>query len=324
MKKCKTNRSLVKCIFLGLITLGIYDLAVAVRMGSDLNRVQKQLGIPGKRVMNYIGACFLSIITLGIPLFIWSIRVPNRVYLYADKTQVEKRGSCKAYFLISILLCWTLIAPLIVTSQLLKTMNNVCKWYNAQIEPQPMAAQPAPAQPAEQPQQLEAKEEPEEIEVLEAKEPEQPKEEPQEQPQPEEQPAPVEEQPTPVEEQPKEEPAEPAEQPKKEEKPAPAKKAEPVKKEPAKKPAPAKKAEPKKEEAKKEPAKKPSGGAAYHVSKRASDNKWQVFIAGSDKVIKLFNTKVEAEAWVNEKAESTGRTVLVHASKGKKKGKIQK
>ena len=109
-------------------------------------------------------------------------------------------------------------------------------------------------------------------------------------------------------------------------KPAPAAKPAEKKPEPAKKPAPAKPAE--KKPAEKKPAEKaaskPAGGAAYHVSKRASDNKWQVFIAGSDKVIKLFNTKTEAEAWVNEKAESTGRAVLVHASKGKNKGKIQK
>ena len=348
MKKCKTNRRLVKCIFLGLITLGIYNLAVSVRLGSDLNRVQKQLGIPGKKVMNFIGACFLSIITLGIPLFIWSIRVPNRVYLYADKAGVQKRGSCKSFFLVSILLCWTIIGPLIVMSKLLKTANNVCKWYNDQIE--------APAQPVEQPMeqiaggeeqpanqdeipsQFEGLEEPkEEIEVLDLKEApkEQPKEEPKEQPAPEqpkeepkEQPAPEQPKEEPkmedfeLEEEPKEEPKEeqqPAEEPK--EQPVAAKKAEPVKKEPAKKPAPAPKKEPAKKE---EPKKGPSANAAYHVSKRASDGKWQVFIAGSDKVIKLFNTKVEAEEWVNEKAESTGRTVLVHASKGKSKGKIQK
>lgn len=335
MKKCKTNRRLVKCIFLGLITLGIYNLAVAVRLGSDLNRVQKQLGIPGKKVMNFIGACFLSIITLGIPLFIWSIRVPNRVYLYADKAGVQKRGSCKAFFLVTILLCWTIIGPLIVMSKLLKTANNVCKWYNDQIE--------APAQPAEQPMeqiaggeeqpanqdeipsQFEGLEEPkEEIEVLDLKEApkEQPKEEPKEQPAPEQPKEEPKMEDFELEEEPKEEPKEeqqPAEEPK--EQPVAAKKAEPVKKEPAKKPAPAPKKEPAKKE---EPKKGPSANAAYHVSKRASDGKWQVFIAGSDKVIKLFNTKVEAEEWVNEKAESTGRTVLVHASKGKSKGKIQK
>ena len=317
MKRCVTNRSLVKCIFLGIITLGIYDLVVTVRMGSDLNRIQKQLGIPGKKVMNYIGACFLSLITLGIPLIIWSIRVPNRVYLYANKTQVEKKGSCKAFFLISILLCWTIIAPLIVLSQLLKTMNNVCKWYNAQLDA------------ANQPAQVHVQEQQEEVVALEAKEPEQVEEAPaQEEAAPveekveeapvqeeqQEEAAPAEEQ---VEEAPAEEKAEekaPVEEKKEATKPAAAKK--PVaKKEPAKK-------EPAKKEA--APAKKPATGGAYHVSKRKEDNKWQVFIAGSDKVIKLFDTKVEAEAWVNEKAESTGRTVLVHASKGKNKGKIQK
>ena len=61
---------------------------------------------------------------------------------------------------------------------------------------------------------------------------------------------------------------------------------------------------------------------AYHVSKR-EDGKWQVKIGGSDKVIKLFNTKPEAEKWTKETAENTGRGVLVHASKGKNKGKIQ-
>lgn len=59
----------------------------------------------------------------------------------------------------------------------------------------------------------------------------------------------------------------------------------------------------------------------YHVSKRASDNKWQVFIKGSDKVIKLFDTKVEAESYCEKMAKNQGATLLVHNSKGAKKGK---
>lgn len=62
----------------------------------------------------------------------------------------------------------------------------------------------------------------------------------------------------------------------------------------------------------------------YHVSKRASDGKWQVFIKGSDKVIKLFPTKKEAEDYCGKMAENQGATLQVHASKGKSKGKIQK
>ena len=98
-------------------------------------------------------------------------------------------------------------------------------------------------------------------------------------------------------------------------KPAAKPAAKPAKKEakPAAKPAP-------KKEAKPAPKK---NGASYHLSKRASDNKWQVFRAGSDKVIKLFNTKAEAEEYVKKMAENQGVAVHTHASKGKNKGKIQ-
>ena len=98
-------------------------------------------------------------------------------------------------------------------------------------------------------------------------------------------------------------------------KPAPAKK-------PAAKPAP-KKAEPAKKPAPKAAPKKagPSANASYHLSKR-EDGKWQLFITGSDKVIKTFATK--AEAYAKERAENTGRAILAHNSKGANKGKIAK
>ena len=98
-----------------------------------------------------------------------------------------------------------------------------------------------------------------------------------------------------------------------------------AKKEAPKKEAP-KKAEPKKAAPKKaEPKEAPKKNtASYHLSKRASDGKWQVFRAGSDKVIKLFNTKAEAEEYVKKMAENQGVAYLTHASKGKNKGKIQK
>ena len=101
-------------------------------------------------------------------------------------------------------------------------------------------------------------------------------------------------------------------------KPAPAKK-------PAAKPAP-KKAEPAKKPAPKKPEPKkaaPSANASYHLSKR-EDGKWQLFITGSDKVIKTFATKAEGEAYAKERAENTGRAILAHNSKGANKGKIAK
>lgn len=100
-------------------------------------------------------------------------------------------------------------------------------------------------------------------------------------------------------------------------KPAPAKK-------PAAKPAP-KKTEPAKKPAPKAAPKKagPSANASYHLSKR-EDGKWQLFITGSDKVIKTFATKAEGEAYAKERAENTGRAILAHNSKGANKGKIAK
>lgn len=62
----------------------------------------------------------------------------------------------------------------------------------------------------------------------------------------------------------------------------------------------------------------------YHVNKRAEDSKWTIKFAGGEKVIKLCNTKEEAVAYANKLAENQGGVVLVHASKGANKGKIQK
>ena len=76
--------------------------------------------------------------------------------------------------------------------------------------------------------------------------------------------------------------------------------------------------------AKKAAPAKPSGTKVYHVSKRASDNMWKVSIAGSDKVIKLFKTKVEAEEYCEKMAINQGATLQVHNSKGANKGKIAK
>lgn len=91
-------------------------------------------------------------------------------------------------------------------------------------------------------------------------------------------------------------------------------KAKPAPKKVAPKKVAPKKAAPK---AKKEPTR------VYHVAKR-EDGKWQVKFAGGDKAIKLFDTKVEAEAAAKEMAKNQNGAVLTHASKGKSKGKIQK
>ncbi|MGM9873713.1 MAG: DUF2188 domain-containing protein [Bacilli bacterium] len=60
----------------------------------------------------------------------------------------------------------------------------------------------------------------------------------------------------------------------------------------------------------------------YHVSKRKEDDKWQVIGKGDTKAIKLFKTKAEAEEYAKKMAKNQEGAVLIHASKGKNKGKI--
>ena len=60
----------------------------------------------------------------------------------------------------------------------------------------------------------------------------------------------------------------------------------------------------------------------YHVKK--VDGKWEIRLKDGLKTIKTFDTKVEAVRWAKIHAESQGGTVLIHASKGKNKGKFIK
>ncbi len=104
----------------------------------------------------------------------------------------------------------------------------------------------------------------------------------------------------------------------------PKEKKAPAKKKTAKKKAPAK-AEEKKEE---KPTRATqtviltnedgqSYAKAYHVSRRAELNKWQVKATGSKKVLKLFNTQKEAIEYAESLAKSNGASVRVHSKAGK-------
>ena len=70
--------------------------------------------------------------------------------------------------------------------------------------------------------------------------------------------------------------------------------------------------------------KKSAPTKVYHVSKRAEDGKWALKFAGGSKVIKLFDTKVEAEEAAKKMGANQDATVLIHNSKGAKAGKIAK
>lgn len=302
IKKCATNRFWLKYFLLTIITLGIYSLVFWVRFGKDLNRIKEKAGFEGKNLMNYIGALFLGIITLGIVPFVWVIRAILRTYHAADELKVQKHGSVALVIIFNTLLSWTLVCPIIAMHKYYKTMNNICKWYNEQLEA-PAAIEETPAPVAEEPAAIPAVEETPVIA---------------EQPTPvEETPAPVAEEPAPVvEEKPVEEKVVPAK------KPAPKKPAPAAKKPAAKKPAPAKKEKPAPAPIPAEKENKPSGVGAngakiYHISKRKDDGKWQVKFANGSKAIKLFDTQAEAIDYAKTLAKNQEGSIRIHSVKGK-------
>ena len=59
----------------------------------------------------------------------------------------------------------------------------------------------------------------------------------------------------------------------------------------------------------------------YFVKK--VEGRWQVILREGSKVIKYFDTKVEAEEFARTTAKNQNGTFLVHAAKGKNKGKFQ-
>lgn len=80
---------------------------------------------------------------------------------------------------------------------------------------------------------------------------------------------------------------------------------------PAAKPAPAKPAPAKAAPAKKEVS------HDYHVSLDKTKKKWKVFNAGSDKVIKLFDTQAEALTYAKGLAKNNDGHVMLHGVDGK-------
>lgn len=65
---------------------------------------------------------------------------------------------------------------------------------------------------------------------------------------------------------------------------------------------------------------KKEGPTTYHVSKRDNDGReWKVFIQGSNKVIKLFDTQQEALDFALKlcKNKNDGSHVCLHGLKGK-------
>ena len=156
MSSLKTNRGVIKLIFLSGITFGIYTLFFISKLAKDLNKVCDG---DGKRNAGLIKLILLSAITFGIYGIVWWCKAAGRISAYGKRNNVNVSTSVGNFILWSTLGCLLFcLGPMIAMGKLLKSMNKICK--HAQeaeraaaavvVEEAPAEEAPAEEAPAEE------------------------------------------------------------------------------------------------------------------------------------------------------------------------------
>ncbi len=158
--KLPTKRSLVKMIFLSIVTLGIYPIVIWSRLVSEVNMVASRYD--GERSMSFFGMALLCPLTLGIHSLVWMHKLCRRIGAELNRRGVDYSFGAKDFwiwnFLMSILygICmgviavltsigfdlyivlWlllavaliTLVGPFVFLHKLMKAMNKLNEDYN--------------------------------------------------------------------------------------------------------------------------------------------------------------------------------------------------
>ncbi len=129
----KTNRSLVKVIFLSLITCGIYELWFWSTVGEDLNIL-----VPtGKRTMHFLLISLIfSYLTLGIAPLVWMHRISNKAGDACRMRGINYDFGAGTFWLWGVLGSLIVVGPFIYLHKLCTAMNLACNSYNASLNNQ--------------------------------------------------------------------------------------------------------------------------------------------------------------------------------------------
>ena len=124
----KTNRSLAKFIFLGIVTLGIYPIVVMYESTESLNLIAQR---DGRKTMNYLlTVLLLTPITAGIYSMIWSHGIANRIGDESSRRGFGRMVSASDFWIWNILGTLIIVGPFIYLHKFLKAMNSISASYN--------------------------------------------------------------------------------------------------------------------------------------------------------------------------------------------------
>lgn len=123
------KRGLVKIVLLSIITFGIYGLIHVCGIVKDLNKCRQGHG-ETKKSMNPIGVVFLSVITLGIVPIVWGHRLTKRMSDELEYRDISYSLKEWHYWVYEILLCETVVCPIIYLHKLIKASNLINNHHN--------------------------------------------------------------------------------------------------------------------------------------------------------------------------------------------------
>ena len=126
--KLPTGRSLVKMIFLSLITFGIYGIVIYTRISEEINIVASRAD--GKRTMNFWLMIWLTSITCGIYALVWHHGLSERIGNELKRRGYDYKFGAGTFWLWNILGSLILIGPFVYCHKLMKAMNMINTSYN--------------------------------------------------------------------------------------------------------------------------------------------------------------------------------------------------
>lgn len=123
-----TGRSLLKMIFLGLITGSIYNLVIFDKIVTELNIVASRYD--GRRTMPFFSMVLLGPITFCIYPLVWYHGLCNRIGCELNRRGIDYKFSASTYWLWNWLGSLIIVGPFVFQHKLMKAMNKLNEDFN--------------------------------------------------------------------------------------------------------------------------------------------------------------------------------------------------
>lgn len=124
-----TDRSFLKFVLLGLITLGLYSIYVTDQAGKSLNTIAADAD--GKRTMNYwLLALVIAPLTLGIGQLVWNNNFSNRIGLNMQAYGLKPKVKASTFWLWGVLGALIIVGPFVYAYKWINALNELCESYN--------------------------------------------------------------------------------------------------------------------------------------------------------------------------------------------------